>query len=347
MMVKTNDVNFDLDRLYNREYKERFILNYHGTHESRNIVFWHMLKAADYEKMIKKDMSEMNYTEIKEMLLSGGFSTVNSALNHISTYKSYIEYVGVTSSPFYAFDSLIDLAKEVVAKEKNKRYTREELLNMLDELNNIVDQALLLALFEGIKGKSFSELLTLKTNNLSHEENDGVDSYFAKVYDSGTRTERTIKISEHLFKLLHMADKERYYVSNNENENNKTEYNETEFIFKKSKKGKQSNDLVLDRHFITRKFLFFKDFFGNTYLTADDIVQSGMLHRLHELFLESKKITNKELTIVGNEYNTPMVTTLKDGKKHSYRNVSDIKRKVFSGDFKTLYPAMSNLDILD
>src|SRR5690554_850344 len=145
---------------------------------------------------------------------------------------------------------------------------------MIDELNNYTDGALLLALFEGIKGKSFSELLTLKANNLEELEDRRC---VAHLYDLKGNKTRTVEISRELYKLLLRADEQLAYITNNENESVETPFNDSEYIFKKAKKGKQYNSQMLDRHFITRKFLFFKKFFGNEFLTADDIVQSGMM----------------------------------------------------------------------
>lgn len=189
-----------LNDLYNKDSKIEFISNYDSL-DSQMTIFWQFLKVSDFEKKIEKDIYEMNEIEIKEMLISAECSTITSAINHINTYKRYIDSKNV-NNPFYNFDSYSELASEVVAKEKNKRYSRKELLDMLEELNNYTDQALLLALFEGIKGKSFSELLTLKRSNLKKID----DEYFAKVYDSGTKEPRTIKISEKLYDLLFKAD---------------------------------------------------------------------------------------------------------------------------------------------
>lgn len=323
------------NRLYNGDKKKEFIEPYSSL-DSKLTLYWQFLKAEPFEKDINKDISEMNSEEIKQLLLGAECSTITSAINHINTYKRYAEWCDNTNTnPFDSYSSLSELATEVVANYKNVRYTREELMFMLDELNNYTDQALLLALFEGIKGKSFSELLTLRNTDefLYSKEVDDVDLFFAKLYDEGTKVYRTIEISVDLFKLLRLADKQPTYRTNNQSEIIETPFNESEFIFKKGKKGKQGGT-TLDRHFITRKFVFFKEFFGNQYLTADDIVQSGMMDMAYRLYLKNGKIGKKELLIIGEHYNTIMAST---AKTDSYRNITVLKRIILTDKFKQIY----------
>lgn len=340
MTIQNNVLKFD--KLYNGEEKKAFINQYESV-DSQLTIYWQFLKVAPFEFQANKDMSEMTGAEIKEMLLSAECSTITSAINHINTYKRYIDYM-TTTSPFYQFESYSELASEVVAKEKNKRYSKEELMFMLDELNNYTDQALLLALFEGIKGKSFSELLTLKRENLHViEEKDSEECYVADVYDEGTKEIRRVRISEDLYKLLILADKQTAYRTNNQDEIIETPFNEYEYIFKKAKKGRQGGN-VLDRHFITRKFVFFKEFFGNIYLTAEDIVQSGMMYMAYTLFKQSGKLGKTELLIIGEHYDTIMATS--NGKDY-YRNITDLKRKIFNEQLGKLYSELEGVEYSD
>ena len=329
--------------LYNKDSKIEFISNYESF-DSQMTIFWQFHKVAKYEYEIKKDIYEMNESEIKDMLMFVECSTITSAINHINTYKRYIDFKGV-ENPFYNFDSYSQLASEVVSKRKNKRYTRKDLLEMIDELNNYTDQALLLAIFEGIKGKSFSEILTLRASEefLYHKEIEGEDKFFAKLYNEGTKSYRTIEISQDLFKLIRLADKQYSYRTNNENEIVETPFNDSEFVFKKGKKGKQ-DESGLDRHFITRKFIFFKQFFGNKFLTADDIAQSGMMYMAYKQYLTSGKIGKKELLSIGEHYNTVMATS--NGKDY-YRNITDIKRKVFNDELGKIYSELENVKYSD
>lgn len=333
-MAKINALQYD--KLYNSESKKEFIEQYSSL-DSRLTLYWQFLKVAPFEREKGKDMSEMTDMEIKEMLEGAECSTLSSAINHINTYKRYIETVSDSdTSPFYTFSSFTELASEVVANYKNKRYTREELMFMIDELANDTDKALLLALFEGIKGKGFSELLTLKMGNVDvkfdQESNDVI--YTAKLYDEAKKDPREINISKELYKLLDSANMQPAYRTNNQDEDIETPFNESEYVFKKAKKGKQNGEAVLDRHFITRKFIFFKAFFGNTFLTADDIVQSGMMHMAYELYKENGKIGREELLKIGDHYDTIMTTN--DGKNF-YRNATVLKRIIFNEKFTELY----------
>ena len=347
MTIQNSVLKFE--NLFNGEDKKRFISQYDSV-DSQLTIYWQFLKVADFEgngtdkvKGLNKDMSEMTSDEIWEMLKFAKCSTITSAINHINTYKRYIDFMNVEHNPFYDFDSYSELASEVMDKTKNKRYSREDLMFMIDELNNYTDQALLLALFEGIKGKSFSELLTLKRSNLTVVENLENDLYYADVYDKGTKEIRRVNISEDLYKLLILADKQSEYRTNNQDETVETPFNDSEFIFKKAKKGKQGGS-TLDRHFITRKFVFFKEFFGNDGLTADDILQSGMMYMAYQLYLKSGKIGKEELLIVGDHYDTIMATS--NGKDY-YRNITDLKRKIFTDELEKVYPKLKGIKYTD
>ncbi|MFJ7982318.1 hypothetical protein ACIQ1D_18830 [Lysinibacillus xylanilyticus] len=353
--MKMKPKALDFSEIYNGESKKRFV-DLYDSKDSKLTLFWQFLKVTPFEKGVRgekeepteldKDMCEMSHEEIEEMLVSAKCSTITSAINHINTYKRYIDFVvgkeGV--NPFHHFDSYSELASRVIDAKKNKRYSREDLMYMIEELNNDTDKALLLALFEGIKGKSFSELLTLKTKNLSKVGNLGSYIYIANVYDEGTKKTRPVKISEELYLLLEKADRQDSYSTNNQNETVETPFNDSEFIFKKAKKGKQGNGTVLDRHFITRKFIFFKEFFGNEFLTADDMVQSGMMHMAYELFLMNNKIGKNELLQIGEHYNTIMATS--NGVDY-YRNTTVLKRIIFNDEFRGLYTGLENIKYSD
>lgn len=336
MTIQSNVLKFE--NLFNGNYKKNFVYQYDSI-DSQLTIFWQFLKVAPFEKKLNKDMSEMTSEEIIDMLLEVKCSTITSAINHINTYKRYTDFMEVSVNPFHDFESYSELASYVVDKGKNKRYSKEDLMFMIDELNNYTDQAMLLALFEGIKGKSFSELLTLKRSNLIVIENLENSLHFADVYDEGTKEVRRVQISEDLYKLLILADEQEAYRTNNADETVETPFNDSEFIFKKAKKGKQGGS-VLDRHFITRKFVFFKEFFGNEYLTADDILQSGMMYMAYQLFLENGKLGKQELLAIGEHYDTIMATS--NGKDY-YRNITDLKRKIFTEQLEEVYPKLKGI----
>lgn len=330
------------DKLYNSELKKSFIEKYDSL-DSKLTMFWQFLKITDEEFEKDKDLYDMDFNEIFDLLESAECSSINSAINHINTYKRYIDYcidLGLTNrNPLVDTDEpLSEIAKQVVADYKNKRYTREQLLEeminpLIAETENYNDGALLLALFEGIKGKGFSELLSLRMNDDTFEElEDG--SYLVHLYDSEARKHRELTITNELYKLLKYADSQTHYRTNNKDEDVETPFNETEFIFKKAKKGKQGNVQMLDRHFITRKFVFFKEKFGNTHLTADDIFQSGMMDMAYRLYQENGKLGREELLQIGEQYDTLMATS--DGKTF-YRNITHLKRLIFTDSFKKMY----------
>src|SRR5690606_1173441 len=85
--------------------------------------------------------------------------------------------------------------------------TREHVIDMADQLVNESDRALLLGLFEGIRGTGFSELLNLEEKDI--REKDGI----FQVRLNGN--ERTIEISERLAQMLISAANRSEYNNKN------------------------------------------------------------------------------------------------------------------------------------
>lgn len=314
--------------LYNAEQKVRFIEKYEMD-SSKQTLFMQLVRIAEQENNLGKDISEMNQDEIKETLLACEFSSLTSAISHINTYKRYTE-TQTSTSPFYVFDNT-EMAMSVIAKNRDKRYSKYEVDCVVDSLINYNDKALVLCLFEGVKGQEYSEILNLKREDIGQEEIN--ESYSLKLYDSARGTERYIWISKQLRDTLVKADSQLEYISPEGLRN--SEFNESSYIFKKVKKGKQREDEVLDCNFINRKMLLIKKVFDNDYLKAEDIIRSGMMYMANKIFENKGKFVRKDIDSIAQQFGVPEIA-LSNGAMGF--NITNLKRKIFHSSMSKMYP---------
>lgn len=316
--------------LYNENIKKEFLEEIEHI-PTRTTMFFSLRNATKTERQLNKDLYEMNIDELAVVLSGAKSSTISSVHNYIMSFSRYIDWaygkglaVG-NINPLSQKDH-VEWGRQFVTSYMSTILTREQVIDMLQELANEIDQAVLLALFEGISGEGFSELLNLRMKDI--EEKDG--TYFANLTDQNGE-KRTIEITEKLYKLLDLADTQEEYINSNENGTlPQTFYShlyESDRIFKKSKRGKVTEENLLTHLFVNRKFNMFKKVFDNHFLNARDIRKSGICHLAYGLYKEKGKLETEDYIKIGNHYNTIWTST--NGKR--YRNVTAIK-KILNSD---------------
>ncbi|MGB2870418.1 hypothetical protein, partial [Psychrobacillus psychrotolerans] len=298
---------------------------------TRTTMFFSLRNATKTERQLNKDLYEMNIDELSVVLSGAKSSTISSVHNYIMSFSRYIDWayrkgLAVRNINPLSQKDHVEWGRQFVTSYMNTILTREQIIDMLQELANEIDQAVLLALFEGISGEGFSELLNLKMDDI--DEEDG--KYFANLKDQNG-DKRTIEISERLHKLLQLADTQTEYINKNENgtlpQTLYSQLYEGDRIFKKSKRGKVTEDNLLTHLFVNRKFNMFKKVFDNHYLNARDIKKSGICHLAYTLYGEKGKLETEDFIEIGNHYDTIWTST--KGKR--YRNVTAIK-KILNSD---------------
>lgn len=321
---------------YNENIKERFL----DTMDSDLIKTFSTLlfrKSKDTEEIMGKDIYEMSEDELGEVLSGLSCSTANAVYGNVIKMEEYITWAienGLRRNNLNPLNSIDkkEWSKNFVATYKNNYFTREKIENMLDELANDTDKAILLALFEGIKGKGFSELFNLKPDDIT--EKDGV--YWVSLKnDNGT--ERDLQISELLAQTLMNAHRQpEYFNKNGENrENGKhatSPFEDSPYIFKKALRGTKKDER-LTFTFITRKFLLFKQVFELPHLKAKHITDSGIMYYANEL-QRNGELSTKELNEIGERFDTPFTYANGDNR---YRNSTILKDIIEIDEFEELY----------
>lgn len=323
-------------KLYNESKKKEF-LDTLDSEMLQYVVESLLQRVGNIEKALGKDLHDMDLNELGETMKGLAVSSELSAyhsLLHMERYVSWAVVNGYRSSNITPFD-LIDKAewsKQFVVKYKRTMLTREQLLNMTDELVNRVDRAIMMLLFEGISGKGYSEIINLKMSDI--EETD--EGIFLRVKD-GEGTERIASISEELRDMLWFANNEGVYISGN-NFNLSTvaktsvsKYADSDNIFKKSRRGSQKDGL--DDFYIHRKFVLFKKVFDSKFLTPKQLTYSGMMHMANELVQRDGEFKAEHYDEIGEQFGVALINQ----KGHISRNRTIIKRAIEAPEFKEIY----------
>ena len=279
------------DRLYNSEIKEEFLNNFDGTDDTISTLYYTLKKASVSEKEAKKDLYEMTANELDTVFHTASRRTENSVRGFISNIMTYIKWATEqgyrsTNLPIYTAESIASKASEYVCKTAASYYTQEDLMEYYKKINNRGDVMILQCIFEGIRGRGYSEIFNLKAKDLYKKD----DKYFVNLYDTEKGTERLdFEISEFLYELMLDVDTLTSVATVS---NKKVELVPSQYILKKTSKGNRGNLLgeKLTTSYLNNKNIHYKEIFGSDDFKYKDVERSGVMHYLNELM--KQKDTN-------------------------------------------------------
>lgn len=328
------DLNFDV--LYNGELKRQFLEEITNNDDSRKPFYYLFIKTAELENKWNKDLFDMVSEELEGVYHTLKARTVTSAANYINNIYKYIEWAmqnGYTSSNLKDFELNIrgGYAQQFVSKNLSTYYTREELFDYLSAMDYIGDQAIILCIFEGIRGQRNSEIANMKAEHL--KEVDG--KYYIDLYDTEkNQTRENFEISYELYKmLLSLASLESY----TDNRGVETYLEETPYIFRRSKVGRKPvSDRITNSYFMN-KTIYFKNVFENNKFQLRDVEESGMMYYIDKWLNEKgdRKITNELLERLADKYNVGIYThSISKKKTYSYSKIREkINHKFFTENY--------------
>lgn len=332
MMATEERVDYGKFDFYNEDIKGSYIDEIESD-VLKLIHSYFFKKVGRGEREINKDLYDMSFDEIEMILYALRPTTETASYNNVLRIDDYIMWAfdkGYRKSSVNPLDAVnkMEWSKKFVSHYSRTYFTEDEILDMCNALYNYTDKALLLALYEGIGGKGYKELLNLKISDIHERDHN----YFVWLYDG--EKERIVQISGTLKNYLMAANNENGYTSNNGKSLEKRSfsvYEKSDNVFKKSRRGKQ--DDALDNFFVLRKMTFFKEFFGNEYLRAKDIRISGILNMANELAGESGNLNRDEQKMIAEQYNTPMIKS----SSNYVRNLYDVRKILKVPEFQDMY----------
>jgi len=246
-------------------------------------------KFAKYEDKYKKDLSLFTIKEILDTYIALEFtsfellSNINSQLNAYTEWclsygKHHYEELKGLKINNYSSIHTNELHALIGNIEADKIITREELLEMAKELPNPSDAFILLCLFEGIRGRDYSEIREIKWEDFNGNKLHIVPGRIPKLYEGvNVPSERFITVSD---ELIAYADKCRfrtYYTPLIDTEKI-TELADEDFIVKRTKKARDWNKQPK----LTRRIVEMLKYIGAD-ISASDVRDSGKVYYINDI----------------------------------------------------------------
>lgn len=265
--------------MYNQEQKESFIEDYMRSRIIQKTTLTGLFnKIEAYEELHNKDACLFDKDEALNMYAEIKSRSIYTLLNNNTILKAYCAwqnyYNKLNIHPIYESITIDDL-RPCVDTKASKVLSREEILEIEEQLLNITDAAIIECLFEGISGPSMRDITSLCRDMLDIE-----NKYL--IFPDG----RVVDISERLCNLLNEAFDEEKYVC----------YGETVRVKKLIGIGKLFKDRDNahaadsdDKRFraVYRKIQVIRDYIGIKELTMKGIAAAGFLHYLRMYLNES------------------------------------------------------------
>lgn len=316
----------DYERLYNSEIKKKYLEQNYPGFRSRNILYYVFSNTSDIEKELNKDLFEMNEIELEKIFKTLNPSTENSSYNNVMRIFKYIKWcldVGYTKKLLVNTNkNYREYAKQFVSKSK-VFYTKEDLMKAFNNMKYLGDQALLLCIFEGIKGNEYSEITNIKLEHLY--EKNGL--YYIDLVGSEKEYRRkNFEISKELYTLLIKLGNTLEYEDLG---GDFIKLKDAPYIFRKSKIGRKN--VKNKNNYFSTKNKYYGEFFKNKNFTLTDIEMSGVMHYLNKLLEEKgeRKVDNDILEKIAMKFNKTYVHSITKSDTPKYHQVRDMIDKDF------------------
>lgn len=265
--------------MYNPEMKEGFIEDYLRSRIIQKTSLYGLFrKIAPYEEHLGKDVSNFSKTEALAMYKWIRSRSIYTLMNDNTILKSYYawrqHYHGIDNPSAYEQITIEDL-KPCVDKQASRVLSREEIIEIEDQLLNITDAAIVQALFEGISGYSMRDITSLNDKMLDKKNQ-------CLVFPDG----RIYKISDRLCDLLEKAFQEDIYICYGETLRTKQLIGKGKLFKERDNVHAADSD---DRRFraVYRKVQVIRDYVGIKELTMKGIATSGMAYYLKKCLDEN------------------------------------------------------------
>ena len=151
--------------MYNKEMKEGFFKEYLKSRIIQKTTLYGMFRKIEpYEERLDKDVSLFNKDEAMEMYVGFKSRSVYTLMNNNAVLKAYCawkKYYHDKNLESVYEDITIDDLKPCVDRDANKLLSREEIIEIEDQLLNATDAAIVELLFNGVAGKNMEDIYSV------------------------------------------------------------------------------------------------------------------------------------------------------------------------------------------
>lgn len=272
--------------MYQKERKEEFIKDYLQSRVIQKTTLYALFrKTAPFEEALNKDCCMFSKDEAIKMFIEFKSKSIYVLLNNNTVLKAYCAYMkyyhGLQDETVYENITIEDL-KPCVAESKNRLITREDLLDIKNQLLNDVDKCILELLWEGVSGASMCDITDLCEEQLNRDKKQ-------LCFSNG----RVLKLTDTLYQDIINAFKQTEYLCYGESLRTK-KLNGYGRLYKErdnSVRGLESDDARF--RWIYRKIQIFRNYVGMPWLTMKIIGNSGFAYYLQQ-GMESTGLEMKE-----------------------------------------------------
>ena len=257
--------------MYKKETKEGFIRDYMRSRVVAKTSLYSLFKkTAPFEEQLDKDCSQFTEEEILNMYKEFRARSKFTVFNYNAILKAYCAWVqyyhGLQNDIAYN-NITTDMIAPLIPKDANKLLSREEIVDIEDQLYNYADKAVVELLFIGVAGKNMEDIYAVTSECVQGD---------ALVVNG-----KTFPMSERLKELLPKALAETEAMS----------YGDTMKVFKVSGQGRIYKERCNARgvntedakfRYFYRRIQIFRDYLGIPGLTMKNIATSGLWHYLNQ-----------------------------------------------------------------
>ncbi|WP_106768030.1 tyrosine-type recombinase/integrase [Paenibacillus faecalis] len=293
--------------LFNAEQKNMFLKDLSSNTYTAYLRI--LTRAAKLEEQFEKDLYDFNIYEIERLIFYINPKTLSSVTSAVSIIQNYIRWAiaqDLRKDNLNPLDAIAGLKfyKKFIDTSNKLLFSSSEIEEITGGLVNYQDSAIVQAIFEGVNGKKYSEILNLTIHDIDEKNNELL---LKNDINDFKQQERKLKVSPELIKMLIKASQETEYYKNNghpsENILSKiAPLCESHFVFRNSRLNTKETDRA-DYHLIFRRLSKIAEWNGQPYLNGMNIRKSGMIYMANVLYRESGKLENEEIHRICEAFN--------------------------------------------
>ena len=260
--------------MYQNEMKEGFIKDYMRSRVVAQTSLYSLFRKVEpYEETLGKDCSCFTEEEILNIYAEFRARSYHVLLNYNVILKAYCawmkHYHGLDNDIAYE-NITTDMVRPLVSEDAKRVLSREEVIEMEDQLYNWTDKAIVEALFEGLSGNSMKDLTCVELHMIDQKSKQ------LHLPDG-----RLFDLTDRLCELLVAACKETEYVCYGETMRVKKMIGANKLYKERDNAHTADSD---DRFFrwVYRRIMNYKKHLGINNLTMKNLQTAGMTFYLKQ-----------------------------------------------------------------